>query len=387
MTKPADAETWDAIVIGAGPAGAIAARQIALAGARVLLVERKPFPRTKVCGACWSAAGLEVLESIGLKERVNAQGGIPLTRFCCRSAAGEFALPLPGGLAVTRAAMDDCLAQAAIDAGVCFRANTRAEVCEQEGPRRIVVLHAADQPPLSVKARLVIAADGLGHPSLARLPQFASRASVGSRIGAGCEVPNDWGAYGPGTIHMAIGRFGYVGLVVVETGFLNIAAAIDARWLRQQGGPGRAAAAILAEAHCPAIPSLECAQWHGTVQLTRREARVAGERLLLIGDAAGYEEPFTGEGMTWAAIAGCAVAPLARRAIDCWQPELADAWTAAYRQTIGPRQRVCRTVSAVLRSRWSVAAMTRLLALTPAVARPLVKLLNAPPIMLRNTGR
>ena len=48
MMEPA---AWDVVVIGAGPAGAIAARQIALAGARVLLVERKSFPRRKVCGA------------------------------------------------------------------------------------------------------------------------------------------------------------------------------------------------------------------------------------------------------------------------------------------------------------------------------------------------
>ena len=46
-----DGTTWDVIVIGAGPAGTMAARGLSVAGASVLLVEKKPFPRPKVCGA------------------------------------------------------------------------------------------------------------------------------------------------------------------------------------------------------------------------------------------------------------------------------------------------------------------------------------------------
>jgi flavin-dependent dehydrogenase len=48
----ADNAPWDAVVIGAGPAGAMAARELALLGGRILLVERKRFPRWKICGAC-----------------------------------------------------------------------------------------------------------------------------------------------------------------------------------------------------------------------------------------------------------------------------------------------------------------------------------------------
>jgi len=50
--------TWDAIVLGAGPAGALAARQLGASGARVLLVDRKAFPRWKVCGACLNGQAL-----------------------------------------------------------------------------------------------------------------------------------------------------------------------------------------------------------------------------------------------------------------------------------------------------------------------------------------
>ena len=47
----ADRTPWDAVVIGAGPAGAMAARELAVSGRRILLVERKHFPRWKICGA------------------------------------------------------------------------------------------------------------------------------------------------------------------------------------------------------------------------------------------------------------------------------------------------------------------------------------------------
>ena len=116
---PDGREPWDAVVIGAGPAGAVAARQLALAGGRVLLVERKSFPRRKVCGACWSASGLAVLDSIGLSEPLQTLRGIPLKRFQMRSRSGRFALALPAGLAISRFAMDGWLVEQAKDAGVC----------------------------------------------------------------------------------------------------------------------------------------------------------------------------------------------------------------------------------------------------------------------------
>ncbi len=61
--------TWDAVVVGAGPAGALAAHQLAVGGARVLLVEKKRFPRWKVCGACLNGQALAVLDSTGLGAR------------------------------------------------------------------------------------------------------------------------------------------------------------------------------------------------------------------------------------------------------------------------------------------------------------------------------
>ena len=55
--------TWDAVVVGAGPAGSMAALGLARAGAAVLLVDRATFPRPKVCGCCLNGAALAALRS------------------------------------------------------------------------------------------------------------------------------------------------------------------------------------------------------------------------------------------------------------------------------------------------------------------------------------
>ena len=96
---------------------------------------------------------------------------------------------------------------------------------------------------------------------------------------------------------MAVDRHGYVGLVRIEGGLLNIAAVLAPDFVKRAGGPPQALAAVLAEAGFPAITSLADADWHGTLPLTRRTSSTASRRVLVMGDAAGYVEPFTGEGM------------------------------------------------------------------------------------------
>lgn len=378
------ADVWDAVVIGAGPAGAIAARQLALGGARVLLVDRKSFPRRKVCGGCLNASGLAVLDSLGLRETLRTLHGVPVRQFHVRGRVGECVLPLPEGVAVSRTALDTALVAAAVESGVVFQSHTRATVGPANDVARLVTLHPEGSGPSAtndVAARIVLAADGLGHPSLNDLPAFASHAADGSHIGAGCEVPDFPADYAAGTIHMAVGRAGYVGVTVVETRSLNVAAAFDASFVRECGGLGPAAAAVLREARSPTIPSLANADWLGTPLLTRRETQLAATRLFVLGDAAGYVEPFTGEGMTWGIHGACAVAPLALRAVHDWHPAMIREWTVTHRRLVGRRQRVCRAVASVLRHPWLVAGFIRMLSLAPGVVRPLVRFINSPPQM------
>ena len=67
---------WDCVVIGAGPAGALAAREVARRGASVLLLDRAAFPRYKVCGCCLNPRSLGVLDRVGLGHLVGQLGGV-----------------------------------------------------------------------------------------------------------------------------------------------------------------------------------------------------------------------------------------------------------------------------------------------------------------------
>jgi flavin-dependent dehydrogenase len=126
----------------------------------------------------------------------------------------------------------------------------------------------------------------------------------------------------------------------------------------------------------PPVPGLAGLAWRGTPALTRRATRLAGERLFVLGDAAGYVEPFTGEGMAWALAGGLAVAPLAAEAARRWRPSLARAWAATYRRIVVRRQHVCRAAAAVLRRPLLARALVRLLARAPALAIPVLRHLN-----------
>ena len=365
----------DAMVIGAGPAGSLAACLLARTGARVLLVERKAFPRSKVCGGCLNAHALASLDRAGLAGRVRALGARQVTavRVCQRSRSAVLALP--PGLAVSRAALDAELAAAAVDAGVLFAPETMALVTDEEPSRadegfRRVALQPRGAAASIAHARLVLAADGLAQSSLRDCPPLRSVPSRSARLGVGGLAPEGAIQVSAGAITMAIGRHGYVGAVEIEDGRTNVAAAFDADFLKTHGGASGAVSAILAEAGVSFDPRLESVEWGGTIPLTRRTARPAAHRLFVLGDAAGYVEPFTGEGMAWAFAAAEAVVPLAARAIAAWDDALAAAWTGVYARRIGREQRWCRGVARVLRSPALVTPIVALLRHQPGLARP-----------------
>jgi flavin-dependent dehydrogenase len=384
----AAAITWDALVVGAGPAGALAARQLATAGARVLLVDKKAFPRGKVCGACLNGQALAVLDAVGLGALVADLGGIALDEFQLRLAGRTTRLPLPAGAALSRARFDAALVGAAQAAGARFLPETQATVAASAaGVRRVHLVPQGRKSSVSATARVVLLASGLGPPGMIAGaedgPVARSEVAAGSRIGAGCVVDDFPDAYREGSIFMAVGRRGYVGLVRVEDGGLNIAAAFEGDFVRSTGRAGLTAASVLAEAGFPAIAALDHADWHGTVPLTRRTRPIAAEGVFLIGDAAGYVEPFTGEGMGWALTGARAVTPLALRAIalDRWDPSLARSWTAIHRKLVGRRQRLCRVLAILLRHPWPARFALELAARAPGLARPFIHRVNAPSVL------
>jgi flavin-dependent dehydrogenase len=390
----AAARRWPAVVVGAGPAGALAARELARRGVEVLLVDRSPFPRWKVCGCCLNAGALATLAAVGLGELTEQSGARRLGAVQLAARGCTARLSLPGGVALSREAFDAALVREAIRSGAEFLPGTEAALGELASTAREVILRQ-QQRQAAVPAGVVVAADGLGgrlaEPgSLSRrtgsLPvprrsqdrQAACPPKAASRIGAGVIVTEAPLFFGEQVIYLACSRAGYVGLVRLEDGRLDVAAAFDREAVRSAGGPGSAAVGVLAEVGWPAVPQLAELPWRGTPPLTRQAAHLAGERLFVLGDAAGYVEPFTGEGMAWALAGAVAVAPLAARAAQRWEAGLAFAWEKVYRRTVARRQTVCRLVAKVLRHPGLVRGIIHLLAWLPGLAAPVIRHLNTP---------
>jgi menaquinone-9 beta-reductase len=366
---------WDVIVVGAGPAGACAARELARAGRSVLLVDKSSFPRYKVCGSCLNGRVLSVLEAVGLGALVEEAGGVVLDGLRLAAAGVEVTLNLPGGAVLGRERFDALLVRAAVQAGAEFLPRTRARLGGgPTGSFRPLALHH-DGDTENAHARLVLAADGLGAGLLPRAPAMTAPAS---RIGAGLIVEEAPGFYRAGCIHMACGRAGYVGLVRLEDDRLDVAAAFDPNALRHLGGPACAATGVIAEVGWPVPAGLAAGPWRGTPGLTSRPERIGAERLFVLGDAAGYVEPFTGEGIAWALTSARALCPLALRAIERWDPGFPALWAAVHRRALGPR-RLCHATARLLRSPLLTGVLVRLLANAPALAGPIVQALNRHP--------
>jgi 2-polyprenyl-6-methoxyphenol hydroxylase-like FAD-dependent oxidoreductase len=157
-----------------------------------------------------------------------------------------------------------------------------------------------------------------------------------------------------------------------------VAAAFDPAFVRDQGGLAIAAETVVARSGLPSLRDLRHAEWKGTPPLTRTPHAVAGPRWFAVGDATGYVEPFTGEGMAWALAAAVAVVPMASRAVSDWSDRLAQEWTATHRRVIVRRQAICRMTARVLRSPVLCSWVVRGLNWCPALAGPVVQRLNRP---------
>jgi flavin-dependent dehydrogenase len=335
----------------------------------VLLVDKATFPRRKVCGCCLNGNALAALAAVGLGHLPMRLGAVPLSAFTVASGGRAATVPV-AGVSLSREAFDVALIREATAAGVEFVPGCKATLGPVTNDGRTVQVESA-----AVRASVVIAADGLNGRLAAAADGFDVPAKASSRIGAGVALPPHAG-YAPHTIYMATGAGGYVGLVVLEDGRLDVAAAFDAGFVRTAGGLGEAAVRTLADAGFPEISNLTAADWKGTPALTRTPDRIAGDRWFAVGDASGYVEPFTGEGMAWA-VGGAAA--LARLLADGWHPALPARWRQAHYRLIGRRQRFCRLLAPALRSRSIRRMMVFALAAWPALARPFVRGLNRPP--------
>ncbi|MBB6431665.1 NAD(P)/FAD-dependent oxidoreductase [Algisphaera agarilytica] len=371
----------DAVVIGAGPAGALAARGLALQGHSVWLVDKQSFPRPKVCGCCLNQYAITSLERVGITGLVERLGGRPLERLHMIAGGRSADVPLPRGVSLSRGALDGALIEAAKLAGADFIDGVSAKVqtlggTAEEGHR--VSLGSGN----SVVARVLVIADGLGGSSLSAVEGYRVETAPASRIGLGgvTRSPVTQPTIPRGTIAMACGQDGYLGVVELEDGRLDFAAAIDAAAIKQAGGIAQAARRLVEQSglgdHDWPMDDVE--RWRATPALTRTRKRIAGPGLFVVGDAAGYVEPFTGEGMAWAIAGGSAVSEVASEAVQKWDTSQEIRWVERHRARIRNRQAGCKLVAATLRRPWLTRVVVRSLSAWPGIANPLVRRIAAP---------
>ena len=374
MTAINEGDRWDAVVIGAGPAGAIAARQLALQRKRVLLIDKAELPREKVCGGCLGGAALALLNDIGLGNISTACQGIPLRMFELSSGGVVARIPIGNRIAVSRRTFDDALVREATRAGVVVRDRTDGTLqpVTDDSCRTVALRHTGEE--VCVLADVVVVATGLANVP----PECVAQVAPGSLIGLGALSDDAPLNVVPGTLHMAYGSAGYVGVTAVDQGRFDIAAAIDPHALAAAESPGRLVQEILQASGSMLTADWENLQWHGTPRLTRRTTPIASHRCLLIGDAAAYIEPFTGEGIGWAMQSGVLAASLLAGSLQPWDGTIESRWKQLFDTAISDRHRFCRRLSRCVRVNAFRQLAIRGLRRAPWLSRPVVRILDRP---------
>jgi len=374
-----DGSMWDAAVVGAGPAGSMTAYALSRTGKSVLLLDRQSFPRWKVCGGTLSPGTRDLLIGAGLGYILQESGARPLQTIRLGGWSIQTDLSLRGSLALSRSVLDSALVQAAVQQGARFYQNATAKLGVLSHDGWSLQVSLGDER-VEVHARAVVAADGLGSGLMTRagVPSRVSSSSKRPLVGLGGVFLPEVSGFESGIIHMAVGEEGYVGLVRVEDGSLNVAAALSPVALRRAGSPSDVVNSILAGGGWEGLPPAPETGWKGTPELTRRPGRLGAERLFAVGDAAGYVEPFTGEGVLWALSGARRLAPLVASVRDVWEPRLLDEWEVAHERLVGRAQHLCRATAWVLARPFLSSSLLRVLKSYPNVASPAIRRIGAP---------
>ena len=301
MTLPSSCEI---LVVGAGPAGSGLATALAHAGRDVLLAEARRHPRTKTCAEYASPRIAEELARLGTPATEWQRCAVPLRGMQVIVGEDSFGLRYAdhGGKraawGLDRRGFDALLAAQAVDAGavVAERVAFRRPLMT-DGKVTGVVLRDAEGTH-EVRARWVVGADG-ARSSVARSLGVSRRVLAPRRLGLVARyegVPElDW----HGEMHVGNGY--YIGLAPVPNGQLNVGMALPL----PRGGDARLPAQQRFESAIAGLPAVAArlrgsrrlTPIHGAAPIGHRVTRVAGDGWLLVGDAVGFIDPFTGEGI------------------------------------------------------------------------------------------
>ena len=318
----------DVAIIGGGPAGTVAAIEARRRGLRVAIWEKTRFPRDKVCGEFISAEVLPFLQSV--------IPGVVSRGFAIRRA--EF-IPSAGtvrgfdftrsALGLSRRALDAALWQAAIEAGAEAREEQSVtELRRTPGAGQdtdIWEIKSATGETRQAKALIIACGrwwniDGFHSPT--RQENRAGERWLGVKAHFAGVTPR-------GCVEMYLFKEGYCGLAPVEDGSYNLCCLLREECAREAGGrdlrnanawPKNIFGHPALEARLREAQQLAAAVTTFPVFLARRSAAQNGA--LLAGDASGFLDPFTGEGISMALHSGrLAADAVAKRLCEGWKFE------------------------------------------------------------------
>ena len=337
--------------MGAGPAGSTTALLLARAGASVLLLDRARFPRDKPCSEYLSPATTDVLERLGggilaaVERTTHARlYGMKVVAPSGVAMVGRFrGASRPYSLAVPRTAFDAILVTAAERAGAEVREGVTVEdVVSARGTVAGVVGRSGTGKRETYASRIVVGADGLRSVVARRLGLM--RHSPPRRFAFTAHVADVAGVDQVGELHVS--DRGYVGLGSVGGGITTVALVLPRRVVRARARdyrteffaelnrfPGLAGRFDPRRLVREVLTTGPFAQW----------ARVAARPgALLVGDAADFFDPFTGQGIH-AALRG------AELAAECIIPGLAPGVSA-----VTPIRSYVRARRRVFRGKWLI---------------------------------
>ena len=360
------------LVIGGGVAGAVCALRLRQHGFDVHLAEKASFPRAKICGCCLGGTGLSVLELVDLKSWV-LEHGETIDSWIGSLGGQRVEISTPDGVAISRERLDTEMLDRVRNSGVIVHCPVTATVDSLESDFVTVRLCDSNAVETTMEYELVVVASGLNAAGANRLLPWTEspHGPFGTSFFANtCNFPR-------GTIGMAVDQDGYVGVVCLEDGRLDVAAALVSGSVAQSAGrPLERTLAILERSSLSLGHVTPISEVMVTPPLRRN--RLAGiQRLAAIGDASGYVEPFTGEGMTWGMMSGYEIAD--RIAHSRGQLEkFGDQWCKHQRQLLASRRRNCRLLTTLLQSSFARSCAGHLLSRLPILAKPITSKLGRP---------
>ena len=294
----------DVVIAGAGPAGSLAALILARAGLRVRLFDRARFPRHKLCGDTLNPGALAVLQRHLDVSPLIAKSD-PIDGMILTGPRGVTVRATYGngiaGRAITREVLDHWLVAQAIDAGVVLEERVTVKGAATADGRIAGLTVANGHGPVTHPARLVIAADGrrsniaigrgLSHQPLRR-----------RRWAIGAYFTGVSGLTALGEMHVRSGH--YIGVAPLPGGLTNACLVIPhAAGDRPFGVPADVLRRFLNDDPqlAPRFAGAQPVTAPATLGPMAVEAGAAGEPgLLLAGDAAGFIDPMTGDGLRFA---------------------------------------------------------------------------------------